>query len=708
MNILVTTLGQTWPIVPELIGLTNPLSVKLFEQYPNASLLSDFRNEVKPVDEVWLILTDNDNSKGTLQIISQWSEMIENKDFVIREFICPGTSNLVDVDECRKMTDYIYRVVLLASESVQNGKLYLSLAGGRKTMSADMQKAAWLFGCDALFHVADNIYGSASILGKKDVVPCQLSGIIPAADIEPIFPVIIERNRITDQLVSIPTPVLSRNFPVDSAGGGLLRLIEEREKQAQSLVFNNYLERGIKNNTSYFHGLQLLPAYLIDRLQTERIGIDPKLKEKELTWLKKLPKADLHCHLGGVLDARGMVDTALSNHEAINLEYQLNKEFKAWIDELELRINNRDSNYFEELSKNGWRNIEHCVPSVDTHLLITGFLAAFKSCPDFLDMIIFGDLIKESEFCKIDINRYMSLGDLQGSALLRKECCLRKCLQILKEKSSSDEVTYCEVRCSPVNYVADKMDIEKVLEIIKNELENCVKTKFKIIIIASRHGHMDKIRQHIKLVTDHKNDPDFNTWFAGFDLAGDEKKVSPAELLQEFKPLLEECINITIHAGETDKVENVWQAAYVLNSDRIGHGLKLNDNPRLAQRFADRRISVELCPSSNYQIVGFRDNYFPEISDMPVYPLMNYFEKGIQVSINTDNPGISRTTLSNEYLKAARLSSKGLTKWEVLQLVRNSFKAAFCPKSERKQLLLDAEKDILNLIMSENGFNTNN
>ena len=73
-----------------------------------------------------------------------------------------------------------------------------------------------------------------------------------------------------------------------------------------------------------------------------------------------------------------------------------------------------------------------------------------------------------------------------------------------------------------------------------------------------------------------------------------------------------------------------------------------------------------MCPSSNFQIVGFRDNYLPESSSAANYPLKNYLEQGLKVTINTDNPGISRTDFTNELHRASRLTPGGLSAWEIL------------------------------------------
>ena len=152
-------------------------------------------------------------------------------------------------------------------------------------------------------------------------------------------------------------------------------------------------------------------------------------------------------------------------------------------------------------------------------------------------------------------------------------------------------------------------------------------------------------------------------------------------------PLLKRCARVTIHAGETDTVDSIWEAVYYLNTDRIGHGLKLLDNKELFERFVDKKIGIEMCPSSNYQIIGY---------ERGEYPLLNYIHEGLRVSINTDDCGISLTNLSNEFIKAAEMCP-GLTLWDCVVLIRNSLCIAFCDEKTREKLMHLYEDEMLEL-----------
>ena len=136
---------------------------------------------------------------------------------------------------------------------------------------------------------------------------------------------------------------------------------------------------------------------------------------------------------------------------------------------------------------------------------------------------------------------------------------------------------------------------------------------------------------------------------------------------------------------------DIWQAAYHLNADRIGHGLTLGDRPELMERFRNRGICLELCPTSNREVVGYRDRAFPGTGGAEPHPVTEYWRKGIALSVCTDNPGISRTDPGRELLAAARMGDGDLTLWDALAITRQGFVHAFLPAGERESLLKDVD-----------------
>ena len=222
---------------------------------------------------------------------------------------------------------------------------------------------------------------------------------------------------------------------------------------------------------------------------------------------------------------------------------------------------------------------------------------------------------------------------------------------------------------------------------------------------------IDGYFSNINYLNDHTTLSFFDTLpkVVSFDLAGLEKGNRAGKYYDQFLPLLKKCFPITIHAGEEDTYEGIWEAIYVVQSQRIGHALTLRNNKELLDIVKDRHIAIELCPLSN---ILTRDKSWKE--EFPVkkrndpkeyvkedyYPLRQYLMENIDVTINTDNPFISDTTLTDEFMVAAKMAG-GLTKWEILRLIKNSFRSAALPKVQKKRLMDEIDDEIYSLLLDE-------
>jgi adenosine deaminase len=323
-----------------------------------------------------------------------------------------------------------------------------------------------------------------------------------------------------------------------------------------------------------------------------------------------------------------------------------------------------------------------------------------RKTPDCIESLIYGNWLKPESFHGIGFSAYERLGNIQGSSLLRHPVPIRETCAILIEKAKAHNVCCLEVRCSPTKYASKGLSGERVAQIIAAELQaSGIETT--MILTASRHGSPEEMDRMISLAEALLENNAGVTVFRGFDLAGNEQARRPADVRTLLLPLMEHCLHVTIHAGEGTPADSIWEAVYHLNAERIGHGLTLKDRPELLKRFLDRNIAVEMCPSSNMQIVGFRDNFLPETIMNREYPLKYYLDAGIRVTVNTDNPGISRTDFTRELHRAARLTPGGLSLWDMLRIVRNGFKSAFVDRSIRNELLRKAESRIIDLILEE-------
>ena len=156
-NILVTSFGMSWGIIPELLGFTNPNTYNFYKNHHRHEKIRELRikHDIQPVNEIWIATTNGSRVSQELEALDNWAKKINNLP-TIHKFSYSNLIELDTIDEIAPMADLIFRVVLKAKEYSNGGKLYLSLAGGRKNMSANIQTAAEIFGCDALLHIIDD------------------------------------------------------------------------------------------------------------------------------------------------------------------------------------------------------------------------------------------------------------------------------------------------------------------------------------------------------------------------------------------------------------------------------------------------------------------------------------------------------------------------------------------------------------------------
>jgi adenosine deaminase len=131
----------------------------------------------------------------------------------------------------------------------------------------------------------------------------------------------------------------------------------------------------------------------------------------------------------------------------------------------------------------------------------------------------------------------------------------------------------------------------------------------------------------------------------------------------------------------------VREAVHVCGANRIGHATHLIEDESLTQYVNDRRIALEICLTSNVQTHA--------VESYQEHPLRQYFDRGVNVVLNTDNRLMSGTTLTDEYMHAA--STLGFTFDELSTIALNGFASAFIPWADRERLIADARREITKL-----------
>ena len=162
----------------------------------------------------------------------------------------------------------------------------------------------------------------------------------------------------------------------------------------------------------------------------------------------------------------------------------------------------------------------------------------------------------------------------------------------------------------------------------------------------------------------------------GFGIGGDEAKAGPELFREVYAYAADSGLRLTAHAGESAGPESVW-GALNLRAERIGHGLTAWHDPELVEELSRRQIPVEICMTSNLR-TGV-------CSALAEHPVRRYFDQGIMVTLNSDDPAMFGTTLAGEYQLAQ--DAFGFTDEHLRELARNSFEASFLPPEKKLQFL---------------------
>jgi adenosine deaminase len=276
---------------------------------------------------------------------------------------------------------------------------------------------------------------------------------------------------------------------------------------------------------------------------------------------------------------------------------------------------------------------------------------------------------------------YLSRFEVTISVLQTAEAIERAAYE-LGEDAAKDGVRYLEVRNAPILNSRRKLSAAEALDAQLRGLaraEEDYGIVARSIVIALRQLSPMVSLELARLAVAYRD-----KGVVAFDLAGGELGHPASAHSLAFAYARENNLAVTVHAGEGDGAESVRQAVHTCCANRLGHATRLIEDPALTQYVNDRRIGLEICLTSNVH-TGAAASY-------EEHPLRKYFDRGMNVSLNTDNRLMSGTTLTDEYLYAAKYLD--FTFDELCTLSLNGFESAFLPWEQRMLLLQDVSAEL--------------
>jgi len=244
----------------------------------------------------------------------------------------------------------------------------------------------------------------------------------------------------------------------------------------------------------------------------------------------------------------------------------------------------------------------------------------------------------------------------------------------LMEKLKGDNILHAEVYVSAGVCLWREQDFDAIfagLERGRQRGQREFGTSLLWIFDAVRQFGADKAQAVAELAVKYKGSS-----VVGFGIGGDEQKAPPELFREVYAYAADHGLRLTVHAGEAAGPDSIW-GALNLGAERIGHGLTAAQDAELIEELSTRQVPVEVCLSSN-----LRTGCCPSLTD---HPLRHYFDAGVMVTLNTDDPAMFSTSLNREYQLAQ--DAFGFTDEHLRELARNSFEASFLTAEKKLKLL---------------------
>ncbi len=244
----------------------------------------------------------------------------------------------------------------------------------------------------------------------------------------------------------------------------------------------------------------------------------------------------------------------------------------------------------------------------------------------------------------------------------------------LMEQLKSDNVLHAEVYVSVGVCLWRRQDFSAIFEGLergRQRGERDFGVSLLWIFDAVRHFGADAAQKVAELAVHFR---DRNV--VGFGIGGDERRAAPELFRGVYAYCARNGLRLTAHAGESAGPESIW-GALNLGVERIGHGLTAAADPELIEELAQRQVPVEICLSSNLR-TGC-------CTAIEMHPVRSYFDNGLMITLNTDDPAMFRTSLSHEYFLAQEHFE--FTDEHLRELARNSFEASFLPTEKKLNML---------------------
>lgn len=332
-------------------------------------------------------------------------------------------------------------------------------------------------------------------------------------------------------------------------------------------------------------------------------------KTKFKTFLKSVPKAELHIHLEAVITLNSVKELYQKRFGTSMSEEEQNSLFS-----------------YDDLN---------------------GFIKSFLKVQDLL--------VSEEDFILVfnDLEKYLV----------------------------ENGISYCEAFFAPSSLLKKGFNYEKMVQIFHEQIVRIKESTgiiIKLLMDVSRTFGLENAMSNYKLLKQFPCED-----IIGIGLGGAENKGPAKDFSSVYDLAVKEGFKVVAHAGEDVGPESIWDSIKYLHVQRIGHGITAIKDESLMQELSKTKLPLEICITSNTFTKAV-------VKDVKTHPIKTFYDKGILVTVNTDDPVFFKTTLLDEYWIC--VESLNFTMEEIKQLVKNSFEASFIDKEEKAKWLEKVEE----------------
>jgi adenosine deaminase len=271
-----------------------------------------------------------------------------------------------------------------------------------------------------------------------------------------------------------------------------------------------------------------------------------------------------------------------------------------------------------------------------------------------------------------DFTHFISIYSMVVDCIIKEDQFERITYEML-ESDAKCNVRYVEASFSAPDHVLRGLEYGRMLDAINRGIQRArldfgIECNLRIDLVRN-YGPETGMK-----VLDWIENKDDN--IVAIDIGGSEDLFPPKNYGSVYQRAREMGLHLVAHAGEAAGVESVWDAVRYLNVERIGHGVAARNDPTLMKYLREQGIAIEACPISNVRtgvVASLRD-----------HPVREFFDQGLKVTANSDDPSMFETDMNNEYLQIHR--ELGFTVSELFKLSLNAVDSSFLPEEKRARL----------------------